>query len=663
MNLVTLDIWDTVVRRNCHPDDVKNATAQYIVNRLNDNLVDKYSSLETILLLRQNIELELGRKSQAVGFDDEYNVRDVLVALVNKISINKVSEDVVNDALEREIIFELDNTYIDPTIYSFISELNYDKCFFISDFYHDTAFIKRLLNHHNVDFVKEGISSCDVGYNKRSGRLFDWFFENNKDLIDSCSNHIHVGDNEWSDYSVPQKKGVDARLYLPEIEHKKRVEIAGRYHKASELVQDFSKNRLQNSSFSIGEEHALFYYAYCREIIANANANSLDKVFFMTREGEFFKKVYDEINSALPELEKGPISQLLCVSRIATFFPSLRSISTEELMRVWNLYSTQSIQALFKTLGLDIELYTPFENKYSLPKEEEVQYPWLDERVNRLFSDQDFTTMMLSQQSQRRLALSDYFTSIGLVSGGNYGLVDIGWRGTIQDNIAYIQPDSKFTGYYLGLERYLNEQPNNGFKIAFGPNNNHSENQSDLFNIVAPIEMICNSENGSVVGYDDSIPPQPIRKIDPNENVIFSDFTSDYQRGVLANIGDISSSLANLHNIHDAMKSEALKIWRGIIDAPSPLLADAYFSLVHNEEFGLGKAVDKSQRIYVSDILKALVNKDSRLALKTKLRSLFWPQGYFKRTDISKFEKFFSYYVLKFAILYNKIRIRLSRNK
>lgn len=177
MKFVTLDIWDTIIRRNCHPDDVKKATSDYIINKLNGNVVDKYSSVENVLLLRQNIELELGRESQKKGFDDEYKAQEVLAVLVDKISVQDVDKNFKDDVVKYEIEFELSHTYLDPTILDFISKKGFDKCYFISDFYYGAEFIKKLLERHNVSFVCDGISSCDVGYNKRSGRLFDWFLE------------------------------------------------------------------------------------------------------------------------------------------------------------------------------------------------------------------------------------------------------------------------------------------------------------------------------------------------------------------------------------------------------------------------------------------------------------------------------------------------------
>jgi hypothetical protein len=84
-------------------------------------------------------------------------------------------------------------------------------------------------------------------------------------------------------------------------------------------------------------------------------------------------------------------------------------------------------------------------------------------------------------------------------------IVDVGWRGTIHDNIALLYPNIHFTGVYLGLQKFLNDQPSNTSKFAFGPNLNHQLEYPHFLDSVAPIEMITNSPSGSVTGYEEKM--------------------------------------------------------------------------------------------------------------------------------------------------------------
>lgn len=82
----------------------------------------------------------------------------------------------------------------------------------------------------------------------------------------------------------------------------------------------------------------------------------------------------------LPEID------IIEVSRLATFAPSLQEISIKEMMRVWNLYSTQSISSLFKTLNVAPETFQSFIDKYGIPADEQIQYPWQDSRIQQLLT-------------------------------------------------------------------------------------------------------------------------------------------------------------------------------------------------------------------------------------------------------------------------------------
>lgn len=63
---------------------------------------------------------------------------------------------------------------------------------------------------------------------------------------------------------------------------------------------------------------------------------------------------------------------------------------------------------------------------------------------------------------KKREELIKYFRKNGIENDGRtVFIVDIGWRGTIQDNIAYIFDKNKFIGYYLTLYNYYNVQPVN----------------------------------------------------------------------------------------------------------------------------------------------------------------------------------------------------------
>ena len=85
-----------------------------------------------------------------------------------------------------------------------------------------------------------------------------------------------------------------------------------------------------------------------------AMKQGIDRLYFFTREGEFFKRLYQNLEKSGLIREKMPDAQILEVSRMSTFMPSLREITVDELMRMWSQYTEQSMEAFCKSLHIDI---------------------------------------------------------------------------------------------------------------------------------------------------------------------------------------------------------------------------------------------------------------------------------------------------------------------
>ena len=54
--IISFDIWDTIIKRKCHPEEVKLATARYIILKYENKLKDEYKDIYTILKKRDDIE-------------------------------------------------------------------------------------------------------------------------------------------------------------------------------------------------------------------------------------------------------------------------------------------------------------------------------------------------------------------------------------------------------------------------------------------------------------------------------------------------------------------------------------------------------------------------------------------------------------------------------
>lgn len=644
----TIDVWDTILRRKCHPDFIKKSTAYYFYIKYYN--LHQVSDVELLFSRRVETEQLIGKKNQSLGYDDEYKISDVMLQWVDSFISPEVhnTQDIAQELYAWEIEQEKKVCYLDPGIKQFLEQYPADSTFFLSDFYMSAPDLTDLIQNAGMDMslLTGGISSADSLYNKRSGRLFDVVKEQYQTPTEEW---VHIGDNEWSDVKMPESKGINGIRYLPTEEHQSREFKESLWNNDEGFINQiinttllqYNEKENVDENFLLGLKTTPLIVGFCLKILEQAiNARS-EKIFFFTREGEFFIKAFERITKILKEQVKDltlPEVDILEVSRLATFAPSLQEISLKEMMRVWNLYSTQSIGALFKTLNVDVADYQAYLDKYDINAEEQIQYPWQNDNVKNLFDDSAFKEALWQHVLHQRIRLKEYLTSRGISDEvpANICVVDVGWRGTIHDNIALLYPNIHFTGVYLGLQKFLNEQPRNTSKVAFGPDLNEHIEYPHFLDSVAPIEMITNSPSGSVIGYeniDGNV--VAIRSVNADENNVWHNFTKTFQEGILCGIDAFSPAILNYGITNKQVRLSALKVWDVLISGNSKSLTEAFNNLNHNETFGLGGYVKKSHVPSLSEILSCLWNKSARSTLISFIKANQWSDGIRNRDNLS----------------------------
>ncbi len=667
--LRTIDVWDTLLRRKGHPDYSKLISARAISLLHGAELAAPFKDHLSIFRERCAIEGEMANSSG----DGEYEFRDVLIKLLSRILVcpNQVDRSSLAAYLaDLEFQFELNNTYPDPEISGFIQTYPAQHTLFLSDFYMSAERIQRLLQHHALNkLVGDGISSCDVGLNKRSGRLFNYVHQQ---YGVEPHEHIHIGDNLHADVEMPQRLGIQAVHFQPVEEHCKRLERSAFLHDRQALfsyladtvwsnAQDEVEKRQgqARSAYLLGMRAAPLLIGFMLYIAERALADDVERLYFFTREGEFYSRVWRTIfpQSRIAGLELPP-TDLLEVSRIATFCASLREISTSELMRVWNLYSTQSIFALLKTLGLEVDAFAEVCQAHDLNPKEDLVYPWQDCRVQALFQDSRFRDLVQAKIDVDRGLLLNYLDQHGWRQElAKVGVVDIGWRGTIQDNLAYLRGETHISGYYLGLQRFLNPQPKNCSKSAFGPDANNSSDYMNLLDAVSMIEMLCNSPSGSVTSYTRAVDGciTAIRNIDEGENAVHHAFVAHFQEGVLFASQHWADYVDNHVIVSSELRDTACSTWLELVSKPHQELAQAYAYLSHNEVFGVGGFVNKSAVPSPWHLFQGLFSRKVRHEVILYIRQTQWVAGIWGRKDLSLIHKLLLVGILHLGRYYKRL--------
>lgn len=636
--VLSLDLWDTIIRRDCHPDEIKAMTAQFLAIKYADLLLPEYMNALKLMEIRIKCERNLGQKKRADGFDDEYELHSVIRTWLECVFTPEtvIEEDYIQTLYQYELEKELENTRLDQDIVAMINGFQFDSLVIISDFYAGKSFIQKILDKNRFPFSLDRIFiSCECGYNKRSSRLFRFV---QQELGIEPYMQLHIGDNENSDVLIPKNLGINAIHYNPIQENEKRLILQKKF-----FTQTYN-SILKYSDFPAEKKDlSIFFAGFISWIAEQCLKKGIKKLYFFTREGEFYKQLYDIWKQQASYKNYLPESYILEVSRLATFLPSLREVSITEMMRLWNQYSCQSMEAFFKSLHLNSERAKHFTEKYHIVYDEILTYPWQNGNVQALFQDREFIEWVQHEIELNKSLIVQYCAQKDFVqyTSEKIGIVDIGWRGTIQDNLCYIFPQHYIEGFYIGLVPFLNPQPDNAAKHGYI---NFSPKAKSLFHTLTPFEMICNSPNGSTNGYYyECGRVKALRQKENMEDSVFYSFTQKYQQEIIRKIQCIAEWSKSHYILSEQYHEAAFEALYHFCYYPDTECATAYFSLVHNEEFGVGSYVDKHQRLQLKLFLMAIFSKKGRKKLKDFLIETTWPQGYLTKYHLYPMLRIYNY--------------------
>lgn len=648
--LLSFDIWDTILRRRCHPDEVKLFTARTVFLRFHRFLRDQNATPWTLFRDRVRCEHEIGREvRERSGLDDEYEIQEVLTRwLMDNVDFPTArrARDVAADLADQEMRQEIHTTYVDEVAEALVKTSNGARLVAISDFYMGEGRLRQILEakapHIKFDRV---FVSCDVRLNKRSGRVLTYA---QHECGVGASSHVHVGNSIISDVKPAKALGVRAVHFknAPEDElqaaHERRFSerprsMASTHRLLQEAIEASCSpppelDKRQAELYRHGARFSPVIASLVLMAVEQSIKSRVNQVFYCTREGDFFGAMHRAMAPAQPHGVPMAEAVTLHVSRIATFFPSLRTFSVEELMRIWNMYSWQSMRQLLTSFHVPQIPVEPFLAKYAIDIDEEVRHPWKDRRVMRLLDDPLFLRLLDRWRVSRRRLLFDYFHSRGFPRDlADAVIVDIGWRGTIMDNIAHLFPRTRVHAFYLSLLNMLNEQPSNCTKAAIGPDARHDSDHDRLITRwVAPFEMLCNSPNGSVRDYvrlpDNTMGAATLET--PGETEVHEAYTRHFQAGAIASAGVIADWVRR-HAVTSAeMRPLVFELMRQMATNPPPIIAEAFFKLSHNETFGKGEFHEKHREVPHGLIRRSRRSSEAWAQLVEFVEETSWPQGF-----------------------------------
>lgn len=644
--LMSFDVWDTLLRRDCDPDEIKLQSARYLLVRALPETKPAFRTLTALYDARIFAE-----NSSAPNDEFEFRFEEALDAWLEMVLVTGLPTsrraEIRQEMIAHEMAAERRSTRADRTGREVLAKTKVPKIY-ASDFYMSSRFVDDLLAAHGMrqHFVR-GFVSSNTYETKRSGKMFDRILT---DMEVAPSSVLHIGDNERADVQVPASKGIKTAHYVSKSEIVRRQWFHDAFaalkrndpgiheRRIAALVEDIASGLKSaadpDDMASVGARLALLVVGYVLSAIEDAARSKVDRIHYFTREGQFFREVHDALVAADPYNMSYPGSELLEVSRRATFAASLPGLTSAALMRLWTLYSRQSPQGLAASLNLDDTSAARLASQHGLDYRTVVVYPWRDKAFMGFVNSAAFQELASARLAEQKRALLAYLGEKGVTDAQDLLICDVGWRGTIQDNLAHLLPRTTLRGHYIGLFKFLNPQPRNAHKTGWVFD--EPAGRTSRIGDVAPLEMIFNGTGGSVIGYAEKNGAMTaVRQVFDGEEAVILGPVARLQKGVLAAVRPIADYV-RLHGLTAGdLQHLGSMLAVALSRTPPAAVGDAFLALHHNETFGTGAVEEMAKETTLGDALSSGL-KGSRLHahVSRALASERWQEGALVSRDV-----------------------------
>ena len=144
----TVDVWDTLLRRDCHPECIKLATAAHVFFELSGYFKPLYTGYWDIYQARVDTEARLAKTAREANKDEEYEIVHVLKEWLETILLSSFDESLPQRFADYELSVEVRRTFQDPDIEEFLKQHSAERTIFLSDFYMTSDMLKPVSYTH-----------------------------------------------------------------------------------------------------------------------------------------------------------------------------------------------------------------------------------------------------------------------------------------------------------------------------------------------------------------------------------------------------------------------------------------------------------------------------------------------------------------------------------
>ncbi len=342
---------------------------------------------------------------------------------------------------------------------------------FLSDMYLPATLLETKLRDYGL--FRDGDQlwvSGEHGATKESGELYLAFLGR----IGLKPEHLtHRGDNLLSDVQKPRQLGIHASHFS-----------ATRLNRYERILESFSDQTNAATSFLAGASRLVrlekqadspqaaalrevaagvagpVLFTYVIWVLQNAQKQGLNRIYFLARDGQILLKI---ARLCAPALGYEGELKYLYASRQSWRLPAV-GVGDGSFLG-WALENTDflSPRSFLERVGLCPEDLEPRLLQHGLGVESWDRNLGRRERkeLRSLADEPDFIKRVASEATSRKQQWLAYLSEQGVLDGEKFGMVDLGWHGSLQHSLEQVLRETKVslpTGFYFGLSERAEER-------------------------------------------------------------------------------------------------------------------------------------------------------------------------------------------------------------
>ncbi|WP_179009370.1 HAD family hydrolase [Winogradskyella forsetii] len=670
------DYYDTIVHRHVHPNYVQRIWAKLMIR-------------------------ELGL---AISIDELYFIRQESSKYLVEV-LNKTTDEIPYDTLKKEICKRLINADIisieskpdfmtlfeavDARAESSVQYLNQDvldtlkyfkanggKVYLISDFYGSRTLFERLLSHHGILDLFDGIySSAELEKSKHSGEVYGPIIS---ELSIDPKEAMMIGDNLRSDYNNAIKNGLSA-YHLPHkkyLKKNKRNNFGNDKKRVKQIINKVYKTCKKEASFPY-TEFIIPYHTFVERMYETARRKNIKDLFFLSREGQYLKRLFDSYQEFTLIDESWRINtHYLKISRHAALQMSLKPIEEEPFTFLNLKYKNLAVDDFLIALNCSDELRSQIIAELKVEAHTKIEDFFKTSIFEKLKQNKALRDYYDTHRKSSNQAFKAYVASFNVnIEEDGISLVDIGWGGTMQEAIyEFFDHKIPVTGYYLGLGNIYNIQPNTkryGLVSSIMPYTDYYDHilmaNQQLY------EQFSGADHGSAFDYSEDADGYVIEFHKPEEKWLYDNHIKAHQEQMFGFHKSLLKSLEPVcyseETMQDAISKTALK--SGMFQGSRKLkfldtLSHGFYQNVGDNQVGITYEPPKIENpikmgiqflLTPEKFFRYLVKLEPMLYKKNKIIAFFTPMSliylYFGINKLIRFKVLHRYFLLKYNI-FNK---------